>query len=263
MTPEQPVTAVPTSEDSFAVRPPPFALFYSFEDDSVADPSIDDFAQLAEVTRLFLEKYMEDKYAQTSIIILDDFLTFLTRSDSVSRPTMGVFRSVARFNPRSIFYPPRSEIEDQIEIAFSDPASQMTYLQRLKEELPAENVFSTVIAITYGEPTDSMASGRSASGFATAGIAAAAAGIVVLAVGVVLFGRQRREDDDANLVEKLNGDKLKGNATATVTSESSETCASTTWRPSAADLNEDELEDEPLDDYHQQRHYISKLDTAY
>jgi hypothetical protein len=256
MTPE-PVTAVPTSEDSFAVRPPPFALFYSFEDDSVADPSIDEFAQLAEVTRLFLEKYMEDKYAQTSIIILDDFLTFLTRSDSVSRPAMGVFRSVSRFNPRSIFYPPRSEIEDQIEIAFTDPASQMMYLQRLKEDLPADNVFTTVTAISYGEPTDSMASGRSASGFATAGIAAAAAGIVVLAVGVVLLGRQRHEDD-ANSVDKLNAGKLKENATVT-----SETTASTTWRPSAADLNVDELQDEPLDDYHQQRHYISKLDTAY
>jgi hypothetical protein len=259
MTPE-PVTAVPTSEDSFAVRPPPFALFYSFEDDSVADPSIDDFAQLAEVTRLFLEKYMEDKYAQTSIIILDDFLTFLTRSDSESRPAMGVFRSVSRFNPRSIFYPPRSEIEDQIEIAFSDPTSQMMYLQRLKEDLPADNVFSTVTAVAYGEPTDSTASGRSASGFATAGIAAAAAGIVVLAVGVVLLGRQRHEDDDANLLDKLNADKLEDNATASVNSE---TCASTTWRPSAADLNEDELQDEPLDDYHQQRHFTSKLDTAY
>lgn len=255
MTPE-PITAVPTSEDSFAVRPPPYAVFYNFEDDSVADPTADEFAQLAEVTRGFLEQYMEDKYAQTSIIILDDFLTFLTRSDSESRPVMGVYRSVSRFNPRSIFYPPRSEIEDQIEIAFSDPASQMAYLQLLKDELPSDNVFTTTSAISFGEPIDSIASGRTASGFATAGIAAATAGIVVLAAGIVLLGRQRREDD-ANSVDKHN---LKGKSAATV---SSETSASTTWRPSPADLNEEELQDEPLDDYREQRHYISKLDSTY
>lgn len=247
-----PITPVPTSEDSFGVRPAPYGVFYTFEDNAAPDPTIDDFAQLAEVTRIFLSDYMENKYAQTSIIILDDFLTFLTRSDGESRPVAAVYRSVGRFNPRSIFYPPRSELEEEVEIAFTDPASQMMYLEALKK-LPSSNVFSTVTSITYGEPLDSVPSGRT-SGFAIAGIAAAAAGMVVLVAGITLLRRQRsRDDDDHNEKHKLNK-----NSAATV---SSSTYASTAWRPSAEDANG--LQDEPLEDYNNRRRHVSKLSTVY
>ena len=86
-----PATASPTSENSYAVRPPPYALSYSF-DETVEDPSPEDFAELADVTRLFLETYMVNRFDQTSIILLDDFLTFMTRYDAGSRPVIAAYR---------------------------------------------------------------------------------------------------------------------------------------------------------------------------
>ena len=236
MSPE-PATGSPTSENSFAVRPPAWALSYFFDDGSVANASADDFAVLADVTRLFLETYMINKYEQTSIIILDDFVTFMTRNDGESRPMIGVYRSAARFNPRSIFYPPRSEINEEIEEAFTDPTSQMLYLKRL-QELPKDNVFSKVTRIEWGE-TATSSSGVVGARMEAAGIAAAAAGILLLSAGVVLLTRQKElEEDEGNSPDNLK--KIDG-----ASSEAGET-ESVSYRESTAD--EDDLQDEPLDD---------------
>jgi hypothetical protein len=234
-TPSDPdfITAAPTSEDSFGVRPAPYALFYTLPEGS-ADPSEDDFSQLAEVTRLFLETYMDEKYAQTSIIILDDFLTFMFRDEPQSRPVEAVYRSVGRFNPNSIFYPPRSEVMNEIQMAFDDPDSNLMYLQLLGL-LPESNVFSTVTKIEYGVPAISQAAGR-AKAYISAGVGAAAAGIVILAAGIVLLRRQSKEDDDANSVDKLYAGNLKG---ALSLGEGTERMSD--------GFSEDGLEDEPLD----------------
>lgn len=242
--------------DSFAVRPAPYALYYTFDNDSVADATIDQVNELADVTRAFLEGYFTDKYAQTSIIILDDFLTFLTRSDTAARPAMGVFRSVSRFNPGSIFYPPRSEIESEIELAFNEPASQLAYLKMLVDDLPEGNPFKTVASVRYGEPEDSATTTAStASGFATAGIAAAAAGVVVLVAGIALLSRNRKGSDEDASVESFPPSAYKKTSAGSVAGE---TCAGTTWRSS---VNEEELEDEPLDDA--PRQHTSKLNVEY
>ena len=184
-----PATASPTSESSYAVRPPPYALSYSF-DETVEDPSPEDFAELADVTRLFLETYMVNRFDQTSIILLDDFLTFMTRYDAGSRPVIAAYRSSARFNPTSIFYPPRAEIEDEIELAFSGD-SLIMYMKRLKE-LPKANVFSQVKDVTFGEPEDVLAGIVTAETVESAGVAAAAAGAALLSVGIVLMARQEK-----------------------------------------------------------------------
>lgn len=241
--------------DSFAVRPAPYALYYTFDNDSVADATIDQFSELADLTRTFLEGYFTDKYGQTSIIELDDFLTFLTRSDAASRPAMGVFRSVARFNPRSIFYPPRSEIESEIKLAFTEPASQLAYLKALSD-LPTGNPFKTVASVRYGEPTDSdSVATSSVSGFATAGIAAAAAGVVVLVAGIALLSRNRNGSDEDASVKSFPPAAYKKSSAGSVAGE---TCAGTTWRSS---VNEEELQDLPLDDA--PRQHTSKLNAEY
>lgn len=243
--------------DSFAVRPEPYSLYYTFEKDSVADATSDQVNELTEVTRKFLESYFNDKYAQTSIIILDDFLTFNTRSDTASRPAMARFRSVARFNPRSIFYPPRSEIESEIELAFSEPASQLEYL-KLLGDLPDGNPFKTVASVRYSlEDIAIAATASTASGIATAGLAAAAAGVVVLVAGIALLSRGRNgSDEDASVGSQFPPAAYK-KSTGSVAGE---TCAGTTWRSS---VNEEELQDEPLDDEGGQRQNTSKLNVDY
>jgi len=145
-------TPTPTSPDSFAVRPDPYVISYFFVGD-VDNPSSDDIAELTEVTHSFLADYFEDKYAQTSIILLDHFLTFLVSSDGGSRPIECVFKSVGRFNPRSIFYPPRSEIAEEIKIAFTESDSMTEYLDRLAEDLPDGNTFKMVVGMSYDETT--------------------------------------------------------------------------------------------------------------
>lgn len=252
------ITAAPTSTDSFAVRPAPFALYYTFERVTVNNPSIEDFNELAEVTREFLNTFFTEKYAQTSIIILDDFLTFLTRSDASVRPTLGVFRSVARFNPRSIFYPPRSEIESEIKLAFTEPASQLKYLKMLSDKLPNDNPFKGVASITYGEPNTVTTSTR-VSSFATASIAAAAAGVVILVAGIALLGKKRGSDGDDESGESFPHAKKKSTG-----SVAGETCAGTTWRSSAVEIvNVEDLQDEPLDDDSVQRQQGLKLNEHY
>jgi len=203
--------------------------------------------------------FFDDKYAQTSIIILDDFLSFLTRSDASARPTMGVFRSVARFNPRSIFYPPRSEIESEIKLAFTEPASQLKYLKMLNDDLPAGNPFKDVASMTYGEPSDVAPSTRSSS-FATAGIAAAAAGVVVLIAGIALLGKKRGNDGKDADGESFPPSAYKKTSAGSVAGE---TCAGTTWRSSAGEVNVEDLQDEPLDDDFAQRQQESKLNDRY
>lgn len=245
--------------DSFAVRPAPYAIYYTLENDSVADATIDQFNELAEITRSFLEGFFNDKYEQTSIIILDDFLTFLTRSDATARPAMGVFRSVARFNPRSIFYPPRSEIESEIELAFTEPASQLAYLKMLGG-LPDKNPFKKTASIRYGEPTDSdTVATSSVSGLATAGIAAAAAGVVVLVAGIALLSRNRSGSEGDSEESSFPPAAYKKKSSAG--SVAGETCAGTTWRSS---VNEEELQELPLDDDKgAQRQHTSKLNVDY
>lgn len=146
-----PRTPAPTNDNSFAVRPAPYTISY-VPDDRPRDPTQQEIDQLLEVTRNFLDVFFTAKYEQTSIIILDDFLTSLDSSDAMSSPVMVTFRSAARFNPLSIFYPPSSEIESEIEIAFVSPVSQLMYLQMIVDELPDGNFFKNTASISYVDP---------------------------------------------------------------------------------------------------------------
>ena len=163
------ITNSPTSQFSFAVTISPYALYYKFENDarrtdedntplddtgvdhmSTSISSVDEIAQLTEITRRFLEQYARGYYSQTSIITLDDFLTTLKDGETENLPVSAVFDSVALFNPASIFYPPRSQIEQLVEDAFTESLSVQSYIKMLQEELPSQNRFSTVVEVSYG-----------------------------------------------------------------------------------------------------------------
>ena len=118
---------------------------------STSISSVDEIAQLAEITRRFLEQYTRGYYSQTSIITLDDFLTTLKDGGEIEDlPVSAVFDSVALFNPASIFYPPRSQIEQLVEDAFTESLSVQSYIKMLQEELPSQNSFSNVVEVSYG-----------------------------------------------------------------------------------------------------------------
>eukprot|EP00980_Cylindrotheca_fusiformis_P018381 scaffold6042_cov106-Cylindrotheca_fusiformis.AAC.3 len=76
-TPPVAITSPPTSTNAFVVEPDPYTLFYSFGGTQDIITESEDFVQLGEVTRLFLEEYLSDIYANTLIIVLEDVLTSL------------------------------------------------------------------------------------------------------------------------------------------------------------------------------------------
>eukprot|EP00934_Nitzschia_sp_Nitz4_P008858 Nitzschia sp. Nitz4//scaffold163_size50693//9642//10991//NITZ4_006983-RA/size50693-snap-gene-0.66-mRNA-1//-1//CDS//3329538016//8848//frame0 len=245
-----PTTPSPTSENSIPIRATVYALSYTGEFTRI--PEDGEFAEVTEITRAYLEEFMIAEFSQTSLTNLDDFLTVLVRNAfEFDEPVENSYRSTGLFNPSSIFLPTVRELDELIEEAFTGD-NLATYLG-LVQDLPSANIFSTTTAVSKGLPTVSVSdsdvavsSFMGSTGFKS-GIAAAAAGIVVLAAGLALYKRRQGESEG---VDPYEGN-LKGDS-ATVAGE---TCAtsvdgSSQWRktsPYAKELNEDEFHDEPID----------------
>lgn len=248
-----PITPSPTSENSIPIRATPFALFYDGSFSRI--PSDDEFASVAELTRVYLEEFMNDEFAQTSLTNLDDFLTFMIRNQFVSgQPVQADYRCTGLFNPSSIFLPTVRELNSLIDEAFTDD-KLVEYISRI-QGLPSGNVFSTTTSVMKGLPSTpvpriaSSDSSESASSMKM-GLAAAAASIVVLAAGAAMMKRQGSDDNSS--LDDPYGDNLKGDS-ATLAGETCNTSidGSAAWRNSSPyarshDLDESEFEDEPLD----------------
>lgn len=144
------ITLPPTSEFAFTVEPDPYALLYTFGGSGDIITTSEDFVQLGEVTRLFLEDYLFDVYANTLIIVLEDVLTSLVGFSEGELPLEAVYSSAALFSEGSIFYPPLFEIEQEIQDAFTDPVSKKKYLNMVKT-LPTGNAFRVVTNVEYAE----------------------------------------------------------------------------------------------------------------
>jgi hypothetical protein len=252
-TPNFPSTPSPTSVNSIPVKPLPYTLAYTIEDNEV--PTEADWAQVADVTRVYLEEFMIDEFSQTSLTNLDDFITDLERIVPATAVPRGVYRSTGLFNPSSIFLPTVRELNDLVDDAFKgDNLSE--YLRRVRS-LPNGNAFTNTISISKGlsdilAPRSGESAEAAGSSFVKAGVGAAAAGFVVLAAGLLLLKRKREDEGLEDPYEKNFGRNLKGDATV-----AGETCnmsldGSTAWRKespyadSDADMD-DEFEDEPLD----------------
>ena len=66
-----------------------------------------DYAQLAEVTRIYLEEFMRTEFDRTSLTNLEDFLTVAIGNEFVAgQPVRVDYRSTGLFNRDSIFLPP-------------------------------------------------------------------------------------------------------------------------------------------------------------
>jgi len=248
------ITSSPTSENSIPIRATPFALMYDGEFSRI--PSDDEFAALAELTRIYLEELMLAEFEQTSLTTLDDFLTFMIRNQFRSgQPVQADYRCTGLFNPSSIFLPTVRELNSLVDAAFTGENLD-EYVSRI-QGLPSANIFSTTTGMMKGLATTPVPQKNTGPSFSEGGsnmkmgLAAAAAGIVVLAAGAVMI---KRNQTSRGRLEDPYNENLKGDS-ATVAGE---TCnasidGSSAWRKTSPyitshDIDESELEDEALDD---------------
>lgn len=246
-----PTTPSPTSANSIPVRATPFALFY--DGDFTRIPTDDEFASAAEVTRSYLEEMMIAEFEQTSLTNLDDFLTFMIRNSfNFGEPVQGDYRCTGLFNPSSIFLPTVRELNNLLDDAFQDDNLD-EYVSRL-QGLPSSNIFSTTSSVMKGLPdvpvprTESDGS-TGANGTFKMSLAAAAAGIVVLAAGAAMLKRQRSQE----VLDDPYSDNLKGDAhTLAGETYTASIDGSAAWRKTSpyitkAEMDEGDFEDEPLE----------------
>lgn len=198
---------------------------------------------------------MINEFDGTSLTNLDDFLTFMTRNEFQSgKPVLSEYTSTGLFNPSSIFLPTVRELNQLISEAFNDD-NLPEYLKRVKN-LPRSNPFSDTDEIEFSEVDKSSARTVDTTGsFMRAGVAAAAAGVVVLAAGLAIMrsrmqGGDIDEDQTISPMKKMPGDATVAGETCNMSVETSSVAHS--WKTPMGFRNgtveeEGEFEDEPLD----------------
>eukprot|EP00978_Attheya_sp_CCMP212_P012716 scaffold31815_cov47-Attheya_sp.AAC.2 len=140
------ITPSPTDSNSIVRRATPYALFYTIDNDSNI-PSTLEYSQLTDVTRVYLDEFMVEEFSSTSLINLDDGVTFMIENSfTFGEPVQAVYQSNGLFNPSSIFLPTTSELNTIIDNAFSG-INLDEYIRRV-QSLPSANIFSTTSAIS-------------------------------------------------------------------------------------------------------------------
>jgi hypothetical protein len=204
-----------------------------------------------------MEEFMIAEFEQTSLTNLDDFVTFMTRNEYQSgEPSLAQYRSTGLFNPSSIFLPTVRELNQLITEAFNND-NLPEYLKRV-QSLPSSNPFSDTESITFEQleeaDDETTTQSESSGSFMRAGIASAAAGIVVLAAGLaVMRSRTQNEvegDDQTFSPQKdCSGDSTVAGETCNMSVDDSTVAQS--WKSPAGMKNETEdegeFQDEPLD----------------
>jgi hypothetical protein len=139
-----PTTPAPTSANSIPIRATPYTISYDTTEDRV--PSQEEYAELTELTRVYLEEFMFAEFAGTSLTTLDDFLTTSIRNSfTAGEPILVDYRSVGLFNPSSIFLPTVRELNGLITRAFTGE-NLMAYVG-LVQALPSQNIFSSTSTV--------------------------------------------------------------------------------------------------------------------
>eukprot|EP00980_Cylindrotheca_fusiformis_P027076 scaffold18699_cov125-Cylindrotheca_fusiformis.AAC.4 len=166
-----------------------FSLFFTLSDPQL--PSSEDFAEVTEVTRSYLEDYMKEEYGEA----LESFLTFnIFQEFQPNEPVQCDYRSVGLFDGSSGSLPSFSELESQIDEAFSEPQVQ-EYLDRIKA-LSSENPFSSTQSI------DQDAS-ASTSSFPV-GVTIAGVALLLLAAGAIVGIKRRSMASNRDIGGKLD-----------------------------------------------------------
>lgn len=261
-----PVSPAPTGANSIPIRATPFALFYTLGEERI--PSTSEFAELTELTRVYLEEFMFDEFSQTSLTNLDDFLTFMIRNSfTFGAPVQADYRCTGLFNPSSIFLPTVRELNELIDTAFMGD-NLAEYLSRV-QALPAANVFSTTASIAKGlpdvpiPPSTTEPVSATGSSLMIGGATAAAAGVLVLAAGLIMLWRRQNngdadmEDFENDYTKNLKGDSTIAGETCNMSLDGS-SATPTSWRRGIHfrdndpidenEFDEDEFHDEPLSD---------------
>jgi hypothetical protein len=248
-----PTTPEPTSANSIPIRASAYTISYDTTEDRL--PTEEEYIELTQLTRVYLEEFMFAEFAGTSLTELDDFLTAMIRNSfTAGEPVLVDYRSIGLFNPSSIFLPTVRELDGLITRAFTTD-NLMAYLA-LVQALPSQNIFSTTstaILSRDGEPRTATrgSAGDPAGGTSTstmAGIAAAAAGLVVLAAGLILLKRRRKtteEEEYGEMYDKKGdaGDMTVAGETCNMSVDSPPSEMFVPWRDEDI-IEEDELDEE-------------------
>lgn len=200
-----PVTPAPTRADSISVDlEDSYDLYYTLTEQRV--PSSQEFAELAEVTRMYLEDSMAEKFTNT-LVDLDNFLTFMVRQMFQSgEPVKCTYRSIGLFDPNSVEIPSADVLMGYVNDAFSEPQIEV-YLEKVQEDLPGSNVFSTT---SYISTDGSMMISVKKKGKGTILTAAAGASFTLLVGGLMVLSsrnnRRKARFDTQSVIDKLNDD---------------------------------------------------------
>lgn len=129
-----------------AVQSNEYSLVYTGSFDR--SPSNEEFAEVAELTRIYLQEFQLAEFEKTSLTILDDFLTVkIGDFFEVGQPVQIVYSSTALFDFfESILFPAKPELDRLIAGAFLGE-NLAEYLSRI-QNLPSGNIFSTVTAVS-------------------------------------------------------------------------------------------------------------------
>jgi hypothetical protein len=133
-------TPSPTSANSIPIRASLYTISYDTTEDRL--PSEEEYTELAELTRVYLEEFMFAEFAITSLTTLDDFLTaMISKSFTAGDPVLVGYRSIGLFTPSSIFLPTVRELDDGL-ITPAFTTDNLAYLA-LVQALPSQNIFSS------------------------------------------------------------------------------------------------------------------------
>ncbi|CAJ1936865.1 unnamed protein product [Cylindrotheca closterium] len=143
-------TSAPTAEPpGFPIEASTYSLNFFFDNTSGNIETTDeDFVQLGEVTQLYFDDYFDRKYGSTFIISFKEALTQVVGFSALSLPIETFFFTTVIFSETSIFYPPLSEVEREIEKAFITFGSNFEYLMAVRG-LPTSNAFQTVSSVSW------------------------------------------------------------------------------------------------------------------
>jgi hypothetical protein len=256
-------------ENTIEVRSMPFEIHY-FPADTT--PNTQDYDGLADVTDEYLEAFMRQEFDRTSLTNLNAFVTCLGRNEFESGNRIRVgYRSYGFFDNDSIFLPTVRELDQLVRDAFEGD-NREEYIRVLRRDLPDDNPFGDTEDIEFNEAQEgwnddrwdntnegenSSQSSSTGGSFVRAGVAAGAAGVVVLAAGLAIMRSRSRhdgfdaEDDTFPPHKNLSEEVTVAGETCNMSVDGSTMAQS--WKSprgfqTSTSEDEGEFQDEPLDD---------------
>lgn len=216
--PDGGTTPMPPSEETVDLTP--FGILYDLAD-GIGTPSSEDYGMAIEVTVGYLNTYMSLQYEGQG---LQDFQT--TATSTIYRDGVPQIDYTAAATFKAADTPSKSQLANNVARAFSG-ANLALYLSML-QNLPDDNGFSTTTGARLTNPANMQQSSRSSmfesvSTAGKAGIVGAigAGGLIIFAIGFMVYGNKQRRPN-------RSGERAKLNVKRAGIIEQETTCASST-----------------------------------